>query len=215
MLNYIWFGMMAIAVVVGIFTGNIEAVTQAAIDMAKVSVEIAIGLIGIMALWLGIMKIAEESGLIRIIARGLKPITLRLFPDVPADHPAIGSIVLNMSANILGLGNAATPLGLKAMEELQELNPHKETASNAMVMFLAINTSSVQLILPATVVALMGATASEIFITTILATLCSTIAAIAAVKFLEKRKQFALPETDTETGLEAATEMNGEDKRDD
>jgi spore maturation protein A len=215
MLNYIWFGMMAIAVVVGIFTGNIEAVTQAAIDMAKVSVEIAIGLIGIMALWLGIMKIAEESGLIRIIARGLKPITLRLFPDVPADHPAIGSIVLNMSANILGLGNAATPLGLKAMEELQELNPHKDTASNAMVMFLAINTSSVQLILPATVVALMGATASEIFITTILATLCSTIAAIAAVKFLEKRKRFALPEADADKGPESGVETAEEGKSDD
>ena len=212
MLNYIWFGMMAIAVVVGALTGNIEAVTQAAIDMAKVSVEIAIGLIGIMALWLGIMKIAEESGLIRIIARGLKPITLRLFPDVPADHPAIGSIVLNMSANVLGLGNAATPLGLKAMEELQELNPHKETATNAMVMFLAINTSSVQLILPATVVALMGATASEIFITTNLATLCSTIAAITAVKFLEKRKRFAIPEEPAVEASEAAGEPAGEDE---
>jgi spore maturation protein A len=200
MLNYIWFGMMAIAVVVGIFTGRIDAVTEAAIDMARVSVEIAIGLIGIMALWLGIMKIAEESGLIRIIARGLKPITIRLFPDVPADHPAIGSIVLNMSANLLGLGNAATPLGLKAMEELQELNENKETATNAMVMFLAINTSSVQLILPATVVALMGATASEIFITTILATSCSTVAAIAAVKFLERRKRFAIPAGDDANG---------------
>ena len=183
---------MAIGVGAGIYNGKIDAVTEAAIDMAKVSVNIAIGLIGIMALWLGIMKIAEESGLIRIIARGLRPITLRLFPDVPADHPAIGSIVLNMSANILGLGNAATPMGLKAMEELQELNPHKETATNAMVMFLAINTSSVQLILPATVVALMGATASEIFVTTILATLLSTIAAIAAVKVLEKMKRFSV-----------------------
>ncbi len=192
MLNYIWFGMMAIGVGAGIYNGKIDAVTNAAIDMAKVSVEISIGLIGIMALWLGIMKIAEESGLIRIIAKGLRPITVRLFPDVPADHPAIGSIVLNMSANILGLGNAATPLGLKAMEELQELNDQKDTATNSMVMFLAINTSSVQLILPATVVALMGASASEIFVTTILATLCSTIAAITAVKFLEKRKRFAL-----------------------
>jgi spore maturation protein A len=200
MLNYIWFGMMAIAVAAGIYNGKIDAVTEAAIDMAKVSVEIAIGLIGIMALWLGIMKIAEASGLIRIIAKLLKPITIRLFPDVPADHPAIGSIVLNMSANILGLGNAATPLGLKAMEELQELNEKKETATNAMVMFLAINTSSVQLILPATVVALMGATASEIFITTILATTCSTIAAIAAVKFLERRKRFAIPAEDTDNG---------------
>lgn len=191
MLNYIWFGMMAIAVAAGIYNGKIDEVTDAAINMAEVSVNIAIGLIGIMALWLGMMKIAEESGLIRIIAKGLRPITIRLFPDVPEDHPAIGSIVLNMSANMLGLGNAATPLGLKAMEELQELNEQKDTATNSMVMFLAINTSSVQLILPATVVALMGATASDIFITTILATLLSTIAAITAVKVLEKMKRFA------------------------
>jgi spore maturation protein A len=192
MLNYIWFGMMAISVVAGIFTGRIDAVTEAAISMSKVAVEISIGLIGIMALWLGIMKIAEASGLIRIIARGLKPITIRLFPDVPEDHPAIGSIVLNMSANMLGLGNAATPLGLKAMEELQELNPKKDTATNAMVMFLAINTSSVQIIIPATVVALMGAAASQIFITTILATLASTITAIFMVKLLEKMKRFSV-----------------------
>jgi spore maturation protein A len=192
MLNYIWFGMMAISVIAGIFTGNIDAVTEAAINMAKVAVEISIGLIGIMALWLGIMKIAEASGLIRIIARGLRPITVRLFPDVPVDHPAIGSIVLNMAANMLGLGNAATPLGLKAMEELQELNPNKDTATNSMVMFLAINTSSVQVIVPATVVALMGATASQIFLTTILATLTSTITAVIMVKLLEKMKRFSV-----------------------
>lgn len=192
MLNYIWFGMMAVSVVAGILTGRIDAVTDAAINMSKVAVEISIGLIGIMALWLGIMKIAEASGLIRIIARGLRPITVRLFPDVPEDHPAIGSIVLNMSANMLGLGNAATPMGLKAMEELQELNPKKDTATNAMVMFLAINTSSVQIIIPATVVALMGAAASQIFITTILATLASTVAAIVMVKLLEKMKRFSV-----------------------
>ena len=183
---------MAISVIAGIVTRNIEAVTEAALDMAKVAVEIAIGLIGIMALWLGIMKIAEASGLIRIIARGLRPITVRLFPEVPEDHPAIGSIVLNMAANMLGLGNAATPLGLKAMEELQELNPKKDTATNPMVMFLAINTSSVQLIVPATVVALMGATASQIFLTTILATLVSTITAIVMVKLLERMKRFSV-----------------------
>ena len=193
MLNYIWFGMMFIAVIVGILTGNIDAVTQAAIDMAKTAVEIAIGLIGIMALWLGTMKIAEESGLIRIIARAIRPITIRLFPEVPEDHPAIGSIILNMAANLLGLGNAATPLGLKAMEELQELNPEKDTATNAMCTFLAINTSSVQLILPATVVALMGAAANQIFITTILATGLSTITAIITVRFLEKLKRFEMP----------------------
>ena len=142
MLNYIWFSLILISVVIGIVTGNIDAVTDAAIDMSKTAVEIAIGLIGIMALWLGIMKIAEESGLIKIIAQIIRPVTIRLFPDVPKDHPAIGSIVLNMAANMLGLGNAATPLGLKAMEELQELNPNKETATNAMCTFLAINTSS-------------------------------------------------------------------------
>ena len=192
MLNYIWFGMMAIGVLAGIYNGTIDAVTQAAIDMAKVAVELAIGLIGIMALWLGVMKIAEAAGLMKLVARAVKPITVRLFPDVPPEHPAMGSIVMNMSANMLGLGNAATPLGLKAMEELQELNPNKETATNAMVMFLAINTSSVQLILPATVVTLMGVAASEIFLTTILATLCSTITAVVMVKFLEKRKRFAV-----------------------
>jgi len=192
MLNYIWFAMMLIGVIVGSFTGQIDAVTEAAISMAKTAVEIAISLIGIMALWLGIMKIAEEAGLVQLIARAIRPLTVRLFPDVPVDHPAIGSIVLNMAANILGLGNAATPLGLKAMEELQELNPQKDTATNAMCTFLAINTSSVQIILPATVVALMGTASNQIFITTIIATGLSTVAAVIAVKFLEKRKTFAL-----------------------
>lgn len=190
MLNYIWFGMIFISVLVGTITGNINAVTEAAISMAKTAVEIAISLIGIMALWLGIMKIAEESGLISIIAKALRPITIRLFPDVPKDHPAIGSIVLNMAANILGLGNAATPLGLKAMEELQELNPKKDTATNAMCTFLAINTSSVQIILPATVVALMGAESNQIFITTILATGLSTVAAVISVRALEGMDRF-------------------------
>tara|TARA_X000001036_G_C20615474_1_gene780771 strand:- start:56 stop:658 length:603 start_codon:yes stop_codon:yes gene_type:complete len=193
MLNYIWFGMMFVAVVVGTITGNIDAVTKAALDMSKTAVNIAIGLIGIMALWLGIMKIAEESGLIHLLAKSLKPMTIRLFPEVPPDHPAIGSIILNMAANILGLGNAATPLGLKAMEELQELNENKETATNAMCTFLAINTSSVQIILPATVVALMGAAANQIFITTILATSFSTMVAIISVKILEKMKRFEYP----------------------
>ena len=191
MLNYIWFGMIIISVIVGAITGNIDAVTQAAIDMAKTAVDIAISLIGIMALWLGIMKIAEKSGLISLIARGLRPVTIRLFPDVPPDHPAIGSIILNMAANILGLGNAATPLGLKAMEELQEINPDKDTASNAMVTFLALNTSSVQLILPATVIALMGTASNQIFITTIFATTVSTVVAVIAAKYMEKRKRFA------------------------
>ena len=192
MLNYIWFGLIFISVVIGTITGRIDQVTDAAITMSKTSVEIAIGLIGIMALWLGTMKIAEDSGLIQIIAKALRPITIRLFPDVPSDHPAIGSIVLNMAANMLGLGNAATPLGLKAMKELQELNKHKATATDAMCTFLAINTSSVQIILPATVVGLMGAAANQIFITTIIATGMSTIAAIISVKVLSKMKRFRI-----------------------
>ena len=192
MLNYIWFGLIFISVVVGTITGRIDQVTDAAITMSKTSVEIAIGLVGIMALWLGTMKIAEDSGLIQIIAKSLRPITIRLFPDVPSDHPAIGSIVLNMAANMLGLGNAATPLGLKAMKELQELNKDKDTATDAMCTFLAINTSSVQIILPATVVGLMGAAANQIFITTIIATGMSTIAAIISVKVLSKMKRFKI-----------------------
>ena len=190
MLNYIWFFMIFISVIVGTINGKIDAVTESAIQMSKTAVEIAIGLIGIMALWLGTMKIAEKSGLIGLIAGALKPITIRLFPDVPQDHPAVGSIVLNMAANMLGLGNAATPLGLKAMEELQELNQEKDTASNAMCTFLAINTSSIQLILPATVVGLMGAASNQIFITTIITTVLSTTAAIIAVKTLEKMPFF-------------------------
>ena len=196
MLNYIWFGLIFISVVVGTITGRIDDVTEAAIAMSKTSVEIAIGLIGIMALWLGTMKIAEESGLIQIIARALRPITIRLFPDVPSDHPAIGSIVLNMAANMLGLGNAATPMGLKAMKELKELNQQKDTATDAMCTFLAINTSSVQIILPATVVGLMGAASNQIFITTIIATGLSTVAAIVSVKFLSKMKRFKIEATD-------------------
>ena len=196
MLNYIWFGLIFISVVVGTITGRIDDVTEAAIAMSKTSVEIAIGLVGIMALWLGTMRIAEESGLIQIIARALRPITIRLFPDVPSDHPAIGSIVLNMAANMLGLGNAATPMGLKAMKELQELNQQKDTATDAMCTFLAINTSSVQIILPATVVGLMGAASNQIFITTIIATGLSTVAAIVSVKFLSKMKRFKIETID-------------------
>ena len=196
MLNYIWFGLIFISVVVGTITGRIDEVTEAAIAMSKTSVEIAIGLVGIMALWLGTMRIAEESGLIQIIARALRPITIRLFPDVPSDHPAIGSIVLNMAANMLGLGNAATPMGLKAMKELQELNQQKDTATDAMCTFLAINTSSVQIILPATVVGLMGAASNQIFITTIIATGLSTLAAIVSVRFLSKMKRFKIKTTD-------------------
>ncbi|MFV0579633.1 MAG: nucleoside recognition domain-containing protein, partial [Fusobacterium ulcerans] len=146
MINGIWCGLIVIGVIVSMFTGKIQAVTDSAISSAGTAVEISIGLVGVMALWLGLMKIAEEAGMGRAMGRAMKPLMIRLFPEVPADHPAMGSMVANMAANFFGLGNAATPLGIKAMQELQDLNTNKDEASNAMVMFLAINTSSVTLI---------------------------------------------------------------------
>lgn len=193
MLNYIWLGMILVSVIVGSVTGRIDAVTDGAIESAKSAVQLAIGLIGAMALWLGLMKIAQEAGLIHLMAKGIRPVTRKLFREIPEDHPSMGAMVLNISANVLGLGNAATPFGIKAMEELQKLNPMKDTATNAMCTFLAINTSSVQIILPATVVALMGATSSQIFITTIIATSFSTVVGIVAAKSLERMKMFKIP----------------------
>ncbi len=192
MLNYIWFGMIAISVLLGMVTGTLDAVTEAAFDSARMAVELAIGLIGIMALWLGIMQIADRAGLVSALARAIRPLARWLFPDIPDGHPALGSIVMNMSANILGLGNAATPMGLKAMKELQDINPNEDTATNAMVTFLAINTSSVQVLLPATVVGLMGASSAVLFIPILLATSVSTIVAVVAARWLEKRRAFAI-----------------------
>ncbi|PKL87788.1 MAG: nucleoside recognition protein [Ignavibacteriae bacterium HGW-Ignavibacteriae-2] len=164
-------------------------VTNAALDYASTAVNIAIGLIGIMALWLGIMKVAEQAGLIKIIARSVRPITKFLFPDVPHDHPAMGSMIMNISANMLGLGNAATPFGLKAMEELNELNDKKDTATNAMCTFLAVNTAGLTLI-PATAIAIraaMGSSNPTIIIgTSIVGAACATTVGITSAKILEK-----------------------------
>ena len=188
MINIIWATLIIIGFAVGAITGNLDQVTNAAIDSAKSAVELAIGLVGIMALWLGIMKIGEDSGLIRGIGRLLRPVMVLLFPDVPPDHPAMGAMVMNISANLLGLGNAATPFGLKAMEELQKLNKKKDTATNAMVTFLAINTSSVTLI-PASTIAILSAAGAinptEIIGPTIMATTISTIVAIILSKLLQ------------------------------
>ena len=168
---------------------KLKDVTNSALDYAGTAVNIALGLIGIMAMWLGIMKIAEEAGLIAIIARVLKPITKRLFPQVPTDHPAMGSMIMNISANMLGLGNAATPFGLKAMEELDQLNPKKGTATNAMCTFLAINTAGMTLI-PATAIAIRAAAGSTepaiIIGTSLFASFCATVAGLTAAKTLEK-----------------------------
>ncbi len=166
-----------------------ELLTLGAVDSAGSAVELAIGLVGVMALFLGLMKVAEAGGLLVIIAKTVRPLMVRLFPEVPADHPAMGAMILNISANALGLGNAATPFGIRAMQELDKLNPHKGTATNAMVLFLAINTSSVTL-LPTGVVALRASVGSAdpagIVPTTLFATICSTAIAIIAAKTYQR-----------------------------
>jgi spore maturation protein A len=168
---------------------KLKAITQAAIDYAGIAVEIAIGLIGVMALWLGLIKIAEEAGLVKVLTGWLAPVTKRLFPDVPPDHPAIGAIIMNTAANMLGLSNAATPIGLKAMEELNKLNPKVGTATNAMITFLAINTGGLILI-PATAIAVRAAAGSTnpgiIIGTSIVGAACATITGIIASKILQR-----------------------------
>jgi spore maturation protein A len=156
-------------------------------------VQLAIGLIGGMTLFLGLMRVAQDAGLVQALARAMRPILKFLFPDVPKDHPALGAIAMNLGANVMGLGDAATPMGLKAMQELQELNPERDTATDAMCMFLAINSSSVQLI-PVLVISVRAAAGSknpsEIIIASILATACSTFVAIASAKLLARWARF-------------------------
>jgi len=172
---------------------KLKAITQAAIDYVNIAVEIAIGLIGVMALWLGLIKVAEEAGLVKVLTELLAPITKRVFPDIPADHPAIGAIIMNTAANMLGLSNAATPIGLKAMEELNKLNPKAGTATNAMVTFLAINTGGVILI-PATAIAVRAASGSAnpgiIIATSIFGAGCATITGIVASKILQRLPRY-------------------------
>jgi spore maturation protein A len=188
MLNYIWFGLMAVSLVVAAFNGTAEAVTKGAVDAASTAVTIAIGLVGVMTLWLGMMKIAEAAGLVALLGRALRPALRWMFPEVPAGHPAAGAIVLAIAANMLGLSNAATPLGIKAMEDLQELNGDKETATNPMVTFMAMTTSGVQLI-PSTMIALLAAAGSinptAIIAPGLVATFIGTVAAVVAAKLLQ------------------------------
>lgn len=169
---------------------SMKAVTQKALDSASDAAKLALGLVGVLALWMGIMRVAEKAGLVALLARVLRPLLVRLFPEIPPDHPAMGAIVMNMSANLLGLGNAATPLGLEAMKRMQELNPHKKTATNAMVLFLALNTTHITLI-PARTIALRlenGSTmATNIVLPTILATTCGTLVAFLAARLLQRR----------------------------
>ncbi len=195
MLNYIWLALVILAVVLGGINGKIEEVTKSAIDSAGNAVIISIGLVGVMALWLGVMKIAEESGLMALLARAIAPIMKRLFPDIPEGHPAMGSMLMNIAANMLGLSNAATPLGLKAMEDLETLNKVPGVATNAMCTFLTINTAGLQLI-PATMISLMASAGSKdptaIIGTTFAATLMAVTAGVTAAKILERLPLFSV-----------------------
>jgi len=167
-------------------------VTDALMTSAQLGIETVLGFIGIMIMWMGMMRIAQESGLIELMARAMRPLVSRILPEVPPDHPAMGALLMNVSANLLGVGHAATPLGLKAMQELQTLNDDPETATNAMCTFLALNTSSVTLI-PATVIAFRAnagsANPTEVVATTLMATLCSTTAALTLDYFYRRRSR--------------------------
>ncbi|WP_298073471.1 nucleoside recognition domain-containing protein [uncultured Bacteroides sp.] len=195
-LNYIWVAFFVIAFLVALgkllFLGDMDIFTQlvnATFDSSKNAFEISLGLTGILALWLGIMKIGEQSGMIGSLSHWLSPVFCRLFPDIPKGHPAMGSIFMNLSANMLGLDNAATPMGLKAMKELQELNPRKDTATNPMIMFLVINTSGLILIPVSIMVyrAQMGAAQpTDIFIPTLLTTTVSTFVGVAVVSISQR-----------------------------
>lgn len=181
MVNWIWLFFIVVGFGVAAFNGNVETVTQAAFDGAKSGVTVCFGLISVLVFWMGMMRIAEDAGILSKLAKLLQPAVRFLFPSVPKNHPAIGYIMSNMSANILGLGNAATPMGIKAMQELQKLNPDKDTASTAMCTLLALNTSSITLI-PTTLIAIRmnynSLNPAEIVGTTLIATIISTAAAI-------------------------------------
>lgn len=188
MVNIVWLLLIFVGFISAFIFGNLEFTTQSALEGAKYAVELCIGLSGIYALWLGIMKVAEKSGLVESLSEKMKGLMTILFPGVPKGDRAMGAMTMNMIANLLGLGNAATPLGIRAMHELQRLNKDKNVASYDMCMFLIINTSSIQLI-PATVIALRSAAGSanpsEIVGTGLIATICSTLTGIIAAKILK------------------------------
>jgi spore maturation protein A len=188
-MNLVFVLLFLAAAVAGALRGDVKAVGQGAFDGAAQAVTLAIGLIGVMSLWLGLLKIAERAGLVEKLARAARPVFRPLFPDVPDGHPALSAMLLNIAANMLGLGNAATPFGIKAMEELEKLNPNPGTATNAQALFLAINTASIQLV-PTTVIALRVSAHSsdptEILLPTLASTLCALTVAIVSAKLLQR-----------------------------
>ena len=188
-MNLVFVLLFAAAAIAGAVKGDVKAVGEGAFKGAADAVSLAIGLIGVMALWMGLLKIAERAGLVEKLARAARPVFRPLFPGVPEGHPAITAMLLNIAANMLGLGNAATPFGIKAMEELEKLNPNPGTATNAQVLFLAINTASLQLV-PTTVIALRASAhsndAAGILLPTLLSTVCALTVAITVTKLLER-----------------------------
>lgn len=199
-LNYIWIALFAIGVIVGlvklIFMGDMDtlpAMMDSTFEMSNTAFEMTLGLTGTLTLWMGIMKIGEDSGLVNRLARFLSPVLTKLFPEIPKNHPALGSIFMNISANMLGLDNAATPVGLKAMQELQSINKQKDTASNSMIMFLVLNTSGLTII-PVSIMAYRSkygaADPADIFIPLLLTTLCSTIVGLLTVSALQRINLF-------------------------
>ena len=188
-MNIVFVLLFVAAAIAGAVKGDVKAVGQGAFDGAAQGVTLAIGLVGVMALWLGLLKVAEKSGLVDKLARAVRPVFRPLFPGVPDGHPAISAMLLNIAANMLGLGNAATPFGIKAMEELEKLNPTPGTATNAQVLFLAINTASLQLV-PTTVIALRVSAHSTdpagIILPCLLASFCALTVAVVSTKVLER-----------------------------
>ena len=191
MVNYIWVAMTIIGIVFAFINGNMEAVNKAVFDGAKEAVTLCIGLISVLVFWLGMMRVAEESGLLRKLTKLFRPIVKKIFPEVPANHPAMGYILSNIISNMFGLGNAATPLGIKAMEELKKLNGGKPEASRSMVTFLAINTASITII-PTTVIAIRinyhSSSPTEIVVPTIIATILSGLGAILIDRYFNYRR---------------------------
>lgn len=191
MVNYIWVFMTLIGIVFGILNGTMEEINKAVFTGAKEAVTLCFGLISVLVFWLGMMRIAQESGLLERLSKLFRPLVGRLFPEVPPNHPALGYILSNMIANMFGLGNAATPLGIKAMEQLQELNGGKESASRSMITFLAINTASITVV-PSTVIAIRmtyhSSSPTEIVIPTLIATIISAIGAILIDRFFHYRR---------------------------
>ena len=185
---------------------KMRAISQAALDFAEVAVEIALGLIGVLALFLGLMKIAEEAGVIHALVRVVRPFLGPLFPGVPKDHPAMGMIALNLAANVFGLGNAATPFGIKAMEELQTLNPEPDTATDDMAMLLAMNTASVQLVPPVMLIALIGLEINQVYFAIVATTALSLAVAIVTTRLLRRLRRFRAsdPHRDRPAGEPAA-----------